>query len=267
MRKRAYFVKNFRLMSIKNAQELAGIQRVSRAVALTLKQMRAFARPGMSTRTLDDYGAFLMQTYGVRPAPSLTYGFPGACCISLNEEIAHGIPSTECVLREGDLVNIDVSGELGGFWADNGGSFVLGRDLHGRQGLVDASRQVLDKAIAHIRAGVRLSEVGGLIESEAAHRGYRVIRNLGGHGVGRGLHEKPKFIPNYGDPTDRRRFRENQVVAVETFLAVRSSEAVSLPDGWTLVGNRGGAVVQHEHTVIVRRGVPEICTRMNGIWD
>jgi methionyl aminopeptidase len=114
---------------------------------------------------------------------------------------------------------------------------------------------------------VRLSEIGGLIESEAARQGYRVIRNLGGHGVGRGLHEKPKFIANYYDPTDRRRFRENQVVAIETFLAVRSSEAVSESDGWTLVGDRGGAVVQHEHTLIVRRGAPEICTRMNGIGE
>src|SRR5690606_11882088 len=136
---------------------------------------------------------------------------------SLNGEIAHGIPAHDRVMEEGDLVNIDVSAMLGGYWSDNGGSFVLGRDIRGHQPLVNASRDILRRAIHQIKGGVRIADIGRLIETEAKKRGYAVIKNLAGHGVGRGLHEEPSEIANYYDRFNKSRFKKNMVVAIETF--------------------------------------------------
>src|SRR5690606_18602460 len=126
-------------MSITKAEELVGMQKASEAVAYTLREMTNFAKPGMSTKALDNYGAEILADFGAKSAPYLTYGFPGWTCISVNNEFCHGIPSDKRILKEGDLINIDVSAELNGFWADNGGSFVLGADVHQHQPLVDAS--------------------------------------------------------------------------------------------------------------------------------
>src|SRR5690606_15574751 len=175
-------------MSITKASELIGMQQASQAVATALRQMVNYAQPGMSTKELDEYGAEILAAFGAKSAPYLTYGFPGSTCISVDNEFCHGVPSTGRVLKVGDLVYIDVSAELDGFWADNGASFVLGKDIHQHQRLVDASKNVLRKAINHIRGGVKIAEIGHLMEVEARKSGYRVIRNLGGHGIGRSLH-------------------------------------------------------------------------------
>ncbi|MGY3213638.1 type I methionyl aminopeptidase [Mucilaginibacter sp. HD30] len=254
-------------MSITTEDEKIGIQMVSDAVALTLKKMRRFAKPGMSTKQLDDYGGELMTQMGANSAPLLTYGFPGYTCISVNEEAAHGIPSAEKILKEGDLINIDVSAELNGYWADNGGSFVLGEDINGHGRLVAASKQILKKAISNIKGGVRISEIGALIEAEAKKAGYTVIKNLTGHGVGRSLHEEPHEIANYCDRYNTARFKKNAVVAIETFISTRSTIAETQADGWTLTGNKGGFVAQHEHTIMVTGGQPVIFTAQNGIWE
>jgi len=254
-------------MSITTRAELVGMQQVSQAVGETLRQMRDYAQPGMTTRELDEFGGRILQSYGARSAPRLTYGFPGWTCISLNHEIAHGIPSDRTLLKEGDLVNIDVSAELDGFWADNGGSFVLGRDLHQHRSLVDASRKILRKALDQIRGGVRIADVGRLVETEARRSGYTVIRNLVGHGVGRSLHEAPTEIPCYYDRTNTTRFRKNSVVAIETFISTRATMAHEKGDGWTYVTNDGSYVAQHEHTIIVTDGKPIILTEANQLWQ
>ena len=171
---------------------MIGMQKASEAVAFTLKEMRNYAVPGMTTKQLDNYGGQILGDLGAKSAPNLTYGFPGWTCISLNNEFCHGIPSDRRMLKEGDLVNIDVSAELDGFWSDNGGSFVLGTDINQHQKLVDASKQILYKAIHNVKGGVRISDIGFLIETEAKKRGYKVIRNLTGHGIGRSLHEESK---------------------------------------------------------------------------
>lgn len=254
-------------MSITNEFELAGMKKASEAVACTLKEMTAFARPGISTKELDEYGAKILADFGAKSAPFLTYGFPGYTCISVNQEFCHGIPSQKRILQEGDLVNIDVSAELNGFWSDNGNSFVLGPDIHGHQDLVIASKEILQKAISNIKGGVRISEVGHLMETEAKKRGYKVIKNLAGHGVGRSLHEEPSEIANFRDKFNRNRFKKNSVVAIETFIATDSSYADTLSDGWTMVGNKGGFMAQHEHTILVTENRPLVLTEMNGVWD
>ncbi len=243
------------------------MQKASEAVAIALKEMTRYAKPGISTKDLDLFGAQILADFGAKSAPFLTYGFPGWTCISVNEEFCHGIPSDKRILQEGDLINIDVSAELDGFWADNGGSFVIGEDIHGHRPLVEASKEILKKTLAQLKGGVKISDVGHLMETEAKKRGYRVIKNLGGHGIGRSLHEQPDELLNYRNKYDQRRFRKNSVVAIETFIATDSTYADTLADGWTLVGNRGGFMAQHEHTILITDREPIILTKSNAIWN
>lgn len=254
-------------MSISTEAELAGMQKVSDAVAFTLKEMISFAKPGMSTKELDDFGANVLRDFGANSAPYKTYKFPGWTCISVANEFCHGIPSKSKILKEGDLINVDVSAELGGFWSDNGASFVLGEDKFGHQKLVDASKEILRKAIMQIKDGVRIADVGGTIETEAKKYGYRVIKNLTGHGIGRSLHEEPAEIANFRDKYNYNRFKKNSVVAIETFISTHSNYAVTLQDGWTMVGNKGGFMAQHEHTIVVTDHEPIILTAENQIWN
>ena len=254
-------------MSITNELELIGMKKVSDVVAYTLKEMKNHVKPGMTTKALDDFGAVILKDFGAKSAPYSTYKFPGWTCISVNHEFCHGIPSPNRILKEGDLINIDVSAELDGFWSDNGNSFVLGEDIHQHQILVDASKAILQKAINNIKGGVKIADIGYLMETEAKKRGFKVIKNLAGHGIGRNLHEQPDELLNYKNKFDQRRFKKNSVVAIETFISTTSSFTVELNDGWTMVGNKGGFMAQHEHTIVVTDGKPIILTASNGVWN
>ncbi len=254
-------------MSITRAYELEGMKRISDVVAQTLRAMIDYATPGMSTLQLDQFGAQMLRNAGANSAPYKTYKFPGYTCISVGNEFCHGIPTGSRILREGDLINIDVSAELNGYWSDNGASFVLGKDIHGHMALVNASKEILRHAVDSIRDGVRISHIGHIIESEAKKRGYKVIKNLTGHGIGRSLHEAPSHIANYRDFFNKQRFQKNGVVAIETFISTTSNYAVTLKDGWTMVGNNGGFMAQHEHTLVVTDKEPLILTGKNQIWN
>lgn len=254
-------------MSISTESELLGMQKVSEAVASTLKEMIKYARIGMTTRELDLFGAKILADYGAKSAPYLTYNFPGYTCISVNNEICHGIPSDKKILKDGDLINIDVSAELNGFWSDNGASFVLGNDIYQHQKLVTASKEILIKALNNIKGGVKIADIGFLIETEAKKRGFSVIKNLGGHGIGRSLHEQPDELLNYKNKYDQRRFKKNSVVAIETFISTTSTYADTQNDGWTMLGNKGGFMAQHEHTIVITDGKPIILTEMNDILN
>lgn len=254
-------------MSIESQADLLKMSKVSEAVGETLRQMREYAKPGMNTKELDEFGYAILKSYGAKPAPNLVYNFPAWTCISLNYEAAHGIPTEKTVLKEGDLVNIDVSAELDGYYADNGGSFILGEDTQNLQPLVDASRRILYKAIMQIRGGVRIAELGRFIQNEAKKSGFKVIKNLVGHGVGKSLHEEPTEIPCYYDRLNRTRFKKNAVVAVETFISTKASQVYEQGNGWTYVTRDGSFVAQHEHTLVVTDGKPIILTEVNGIWE
>jgi methionyl aminopeptidase len=253
-------------MVIKTEEELQGMRRVSEAVALTLRKMCAYAQIGMSTKDIDEYGRQLLEDLGGKSAPFETYAFPGYSCISVNQEFAHGVPSDQVKLKNGDIINIDVSAELGGFWSDNGCSFIVGEDIQGLQHLVDSSKEILLEAISQISGGVRIAEIGKLIETKARKAGYMVIRDLGGHGVGRSLHEEPDAIMNFYDRDDKgRRFRKDSVVAIETFISTKSAHIQTASDGWGFSGTKGGFVAQHEHTILITSGKPIILTAANGI--
>ena len=254
-------------MSITKEAELIGMRKVSEAVGLTLREMVAYAKPGVTTKQLDEFGERLLTSFGAKSAPHLSYGFPGCTCISTNKEFCHGIPSDKKYIEEGDLINIDVSAELDGYCSDNGASFVVGKDINNHQRLIETSKTILQKAISNIKGGVRIADIGYLIETHAKKSGYKVIKNLTGHGIGKSLHEEPTEIANYRDRYNLSRFKKNSVVAIETFISTDSTMAVTLSDGWTMVGNKGGYMVQHEHTIVVTDEKPIILTEMNGIFN
>jgi methionyl aminopeptidase len=246
-------------MTIRGQNDLEGLRRAGRAVAETLETMKAALREGMTTRELDAVGAEALRQRGATSAPSKLYRFPGATCISVNEEAAHGIPGDR-VIRKGDLVNIDVSAEVGGYFADTGFSVPFGVDDPELLALCACSRRALDKALAVARAGVPVRKVGEAIEKEARASGFEVIRNLCGHGIGFKLHEKPDIL-NWPDPKEKAVFAKGMAVAIETFVSTGGAFAVEKGDGWTLVADDGGFVAQYEHTVVITDGAPMVMTR------
>lgn len=252
-------------MSIESTLELNGMKEAGKAVAVALKKMIDYAKVGMTTLELDEYGKSILDSFGAVSAPKKDYNFPGYTCISVNNEACHGIPSKAKVLKDGDLVNIDVSAELNGYYGDNGCSFVLGEDIHGFTPLIEASREILYLAIGKIKGGVRISDIGGFIEREAKKRGYQVVRNLCGHGIGRKLHEMPTEIPCFKDRTNKMRFRRNSVIALETFISTKAKYVYETSDGWTMKTRDNSFVAQHEHTLIVTDDYPVIVTEGNGV--
>ena len=247
-------------MTIRDEADLKGLTLAGRAVATALEEMKARLRPGVTTRELDRVGAETLAKHGAVSAPAKLYRFPGTTCISVNEAVAHGIPSDR-VLREGDLVNLDVSAELGGYYADTGFTALVGSGASGLVDLCACSRRALGKALAVARTDVPVRHVGAAIEREARASGYTVLRNLAGHGVGRKLHEDPS-VPNWPDPRERARLRRNMVVAIETFVATGGEYAVEAGDGWTLHADDGGFAAQYEHTVVITDGEPIVLTKV-----
>ena len=246
-------------MTIETDSDLQNLFIIGHIVAEVLRKMMAYAEPGMTTKELDNYGGQLLQLDGAVSAPKLTYNFPGYTCISINEEAAHGIPG-ERVIQAGDMVNIDVSAEKNGYFADTGGSFVMAPVAPAKQRLCEATRLALNNAIAAARADQPINLIGKAIQKTAKQKGYKIIRNLCSHGVGRALHEEPKQIPGYFDPRDSRRFEKGNVITIEPFLSTKSSSVTEAGDGWTLVGANGNLSAQYEHTMVITDAKPILVT-------
>jgi len=247
-------------MTIETEDDVVALQRIGRIVSSVLHRMLDAAEPGMATRELDALGARWLAEHGARSAPQLTYDFPGATCISINEEAAHGIPGDR-VIRPGDVLNIDVSAELDGYFADTGGTRVVPPGNPQKTRLCHATRTALEAAMKHARAGQPLNGIGAAIERTAKTYGFKVIENLGSHGVGRALHEEPEHIAGYFDPSDRRVLQEGMVITIEPFLSTKSRVVNEAADGWTLVGVPGNLSAQYEHTMIITKGEPIVVTR------
>lgn len=246
-------------MSIRDENDLNALRRIGKVVGDTLRLMLSKVEAGISTRELDEIGERYFQRHGARSAPQLTYDFPGATCISVNNEVAHGIPG-ERILKHGDLVNIDVSLELDGYFADTGASMCIEPAAHELTELCRASHAILQKTIHNIKAGNKLSRIGRTIENGARERGYTTILNLAGHGVGSALHEEPYDLVNYYDPRDQRLAERGQVVAIETFISTGGRYAREEDDGWTLTTGDGSFVAQYEHTLVITDGAPLVLT-------
>lgn len=232
--------------------------RAGRVVANARDAMVAAVEPGVTTGELDAIGRDTFRHFGARSAPRLTYNFPGSTCISLNSEAAHGIPSLTRALHEGDLVNIDVSAELDGYWADTGASTPVGTPTALAERLLAATRLAQVDAMDAARAGNRLRDIGRAVQRRARRSGFCVIKNLYGHGIGRALHEEPS-VPSVDDHQQLRLW-EGLVLAVEPFLSVSAHYVVDDADGWTLRTDDASLVAQFEHTMVVTSSQPLVLT-------
>lgn len=245
-------------MSIKTPEELAGMQAAGKIVRQMLEAMKSAARSGMTTGELDAIGAEVMCAHGARSAPSLVYGFPGVNCISVNDEIVHGIPGQRR-LRNGDLLKLDVTIEKDGFMADAAETVVVGSVNGIGQRLLDCAHRAFDHAMTMARAGNRVSEIGRAVETEVRHSGFFVIRELGGHGIGHTIHERPS-VPNFADASARSILTEGLVITVEPIIASRSGRAFLAKDGWTMRTVDRGLAAHYEHTLMITSGEPLLLT-------
>lgn len=245
-------------MSINRPEELAAIKAAGAIVRLMLEAMRQAVLPGVSTAKLDEIGAGIMRQHGARSAPAMVYSFPGVNCISINEEAVHGIPD-ERQLREGDLVKLDVTIEKDGFMADAAITVPVGTVSEEKRRLIACAERAFKKAMLVARAGFRVSEIGRMVEREVRRSGFSVIRELGGHGIGRTIHEEPR-VPNYPDPQARQILSEGLVITVEPIIAAGSGRAMVEKDGWTVSTADRSPSAHYEHTLIITKGAPILVT-------
>ncbi|WP_151734838.1 type I methionyl aminopeptidase [Paenibacillus tengchongensis] len=246
-------------MTSNNAEDLQGLKAVGRVVGQTIAEMKRQVKPGMTTAELDQIGEKILKAHGAKSAPKVTYNFPGYTCISINEEVAHGIPGKR-VIQPGDLINIDVSAELNGYFGDAGVSFQLPPYNEKLVQLCRSTEETMMSVINHLRSGMKVSEIGRVMELEAGRRGYKVVRNLCSHGIGRALHERPFEILPFYHPRSTEVLQEGQVITVEPFLSTGTSFVEQQADGWTLSVEDNSRVAQYEHTIIVTSGEPIILT-------
>jgi methionyl aminopeptidase len=246
-------------MTIGSEDDLEKLKAAGALVARTLKAMGEALEPGITTRELDDLGRRLLEAEGAQPAPELTYGFPGATCISIGPDVAHGIPDDRRIAA-GDLVNIDVSAALDGFFGDTGASFAVPPVSARVERLCRDGRRALWAGIRAVRAGGELAAPGRSIEAFARKNGYSLIRNLASHGVGGALHEDPKEVPTWNERSERRRIHEGLVFTLEPFLSLGADWVEETGDGWTLRPRGGEPTVQYEHTLVATRNGPVVVT-------
>ncbi|MCX7709928.1 MAG: type I methionyl aminopeptidase [Clostridia bacterium] len=246
-------------MSIETQYDLQALKEIGKIVSLARNKMVENIREGITTKELDEIGNCVLESYGATSAPKKERNFPGYTCISINDEIAHGVPNNRS-LKIGDIVNVDVSAELDGYFADTGETVVVREKSNFTNRLCDASKEALYQGIKAAYAGNKLNRIGKEIHNVAKKYGYGVIRNLTGHGIGRKLHEEPDYILNYLDIWDKRILNDGLVLAVETFLTTGAEYVIEDRDGWTLRTPDKSVGAQFEHTIIVTNGEPVILT-------
>lgn len=245
-------------MSIESLSDLKGLRRAGLVVASTLDLLRSHVRPGITTAELDAIALEHLRSHGARSAPQLAYDFPGAICISINEEAVHGIPGPR-VLKDGDLVTLDVTAELDGFFADAAVTVPVGTPTPLGIALCACAEAAFWKGARVARAGEPLSRVGYEVEQEVRRHGFRVLRELCGHGIGRAIHEKPS-VCNFYDPRDRTRLNRGLVIALEPIISAGSDRTRTERDGWTVRSADRSLTAHFEHTIVITSGSPLVLT-------
>ncbi|MFT3866623.1 MAG: type I methionyl aminopeptidase [Solirubrobacterales bacterium] len=245
-------------MSIEEQAELDGLRAAGQVVAKAIRAMRARVRPGVSTEELDEVGARVFADAGARSAPQLAYDFPGVNCISVNDEAVHGIPGPRR-LRAGDLVKLDVTAELDGYYADACASVPVGKVNPSRLSLVAAGNEALKQALATARAGTPINQIGRTVEAAVVARGYSVCRELTGHGIGRSIHEWP-LVPNYEDPESAEPLTAGLVITIEPIIAAGSGAVYGADDGWTIKTADRSCSAHVEHTLVITDDAPILLT-------
>ena len=246
-------------MTIRSNDELEGVVRVGKVVKSALDVMKQAVKPGMTTQALDDLCADVFERHDARSGPQLVYGFPGASCISINDEAVHGIPRATRTIKDGDLVKLDVTAELNGYFADAAVTVGVGRVSSRKRRLARCARSALYNALRPARANRPINGIGRSIQAAVERQGFNVMPELGGHGVGRTVHEEP-FVPNYYDPWDNRQLNLGLVIAIEPVISGGSGESLTGDDGWTVKTADSAPSAHFEHTVVITQRGPMIVT-------
>lgn len=245
-------------MSIEDPADLEGLIQAGRAARACLEEMRRGVRPGVTTAELDAIAAATLRRWGARSAPVQVYGFPGQTCISVNEEVVHGIPSARALV-EGDLVKLDVTVEKDGYMADTCETVEVGQVKPLMRRLAECSRRALAAGLAVARAGNRLNQIGRAVQRTVERDGFKVVRELSGHGIGRTIHEAPEVL-NYYDPRVKDVLREGLVITVEPIIAAGLGTSYERSDGWTVATVDGGPSAHSEHTIVITKERPVVLT-------
>jgi methionyl aminopeptidase len=252
------------MITIKSAREIETMAAAGRIVAETLVLIARHARPGVSTEQLDRVAEdFISSHPGARPSFKGLYGFPATLCTSINQEVVHGIPSPKRVLKEGDLLSVDVGVWLDGLHADSAATLPVGQVRPDAQRLLDVTQQALAAGVGQARAGNHVGDIGHAVQQVAEGAGYSVVRELVGHGIGSSFHEDPQ-VPNYGKPKRGPRLMPGMTIAIEPMVNVGGPDIRTLEDKWTVVTQDGSLSAHFEHTVAVAEdgAAPRILTAL-----
>lgn len=245
-------------MELKTPRELETMRRAGKIVGRLLKLMEKEARPGITTRALDKIAEDFIRSNGAEPAFKGYHGFPASICVSVNEEVVHGIPGPKA-LKSGDIVGVDVGVVLDGYYSDAARTFSIGEVDEESRRLIRVTREALYKGIEQAVEGNRLTDISWAVQSHAEAAGYGVVRQFVGHGIGRNLHEEPQ-VPNYGKPNQGPRLVVGMALAIEPMINAGTHEVEVLSDGWTVVTKDRKRSAHFEQTIFVGKNKPEIVT-------
>ena len=251
------------MIELKSAREISLMRAGGHILADVVDRLRETVRPGLSTLEIDEDVEAFIRGRGALPAFKGYRGFPATVCISINEEVVHGIPSAHRRIKDGDIVGLDLGCIVEGYYADCAFTLAIGDVPPKVQQLLDVTRESLDVAIAECRPGRRLSDVSHAVQAHVERHGFSVVRAFVGHGIGRALHEDPQ-IPNFGDPGRGPQLRPGMVLAIEPMVTMGSWEVKVLDDGWTAVTRDGSLAAHFEHTIAVTEDGPEVLTSRTG---
>ena len=243
----------------KSPREIEQMRRANALVADVLAELADMVAPGVTTADLDATAERLVRAAGAEPAFKGYRGYPATLCASVNEEVVHGIPSSNRALAEGDIISLDMGVKLDGFYGDSAVTVAVGHVSEEVQRLLRVTREALQKGIAQVRLGGRVSDIGHAIQEHVEAAGFSVVREFVGHGIGAQLHEEPQ-IANYGEPGRGPRLAEGMVLAIEPMVNMGRPGVKVLKDGWTAVTRDGSLSAHFEHTVAVTKDGPLVLT-------
>ena len=249
------------MISLKSSAEIKIMKEAGKIVAIAVRKAFDVMQPGITTKELDNIASEEIKNLGAQPAFLGLYGFPATACISINSEIVHGIPSEDRIVNQGDIVTIDCGAIVDGFYSDHAVSEIAGNAEEDSIFLVDTTKKSLLQAIDNAKPGNRLGDISNAVESYVRPKGFELVREYVGHGIGRQLHESPQ-VPNIGQPSTGIELKPGLVLAIEPMLTVGGWETEKLEDEWTVVTKDGSMSCHFEHTVAVTENGPEVLTEI-----
>ena len=247
------------MISLKSSHEIDLMRRAGKITAAARALAGEMVRPGVTTQEIDSAVEHFIRKEGAVPSFLHYNGFPASACISINDEVIHGIPSKKRVLKEGDIVSVDVGAVIGGFHGDCAATFACGKISEEAQRLIDVTRQSFFEGIKFAKQGYRVQDISAAVQAYAEENGFSIVREFVGHGVGAALHESPE-VPNYGQRGRGPRLLKGMTLAIEPMVNAGAAAILQLSDGWTVKTQDGKLSAHYENTVLITDGEPEILT-------